>query len=261
MNLLSLLAVGVGGRRDRRLVRRLTGSTSSASRRASGSRRRRRLGDRHARRPARDPPRVRRRPALRCSSRWEDARPRDPSPSGTGRADRRLVAAAVVFGLAAGNHSLTLLLAPPIALFVLAVEPGSSGGRGSSPRASARRPSRPWSSSTSSCRSGRARSGAPLVYGQPATWDGFWYIALAEQFRGSLGDPFADLPAKVGDLVELANAQLGLLALASRSAFLVTAVAAPRYTLLTGVGARHHVLFNAVVRERRHRALLPRAGR
>ena len=39
-------------------------------------------------------------------------------------ADRRLVLAAVVFGLAAGNHSLTLLLAPAIALFVLAVEPG-----------------------------------------------------------------------------------------------------------------------------------------
>ena len=33
-------------------------------------------------------------------------------------------AAAVVFGLSVGNHSLTLLLAPPIGLFVLAVEPG-----------------------------------------------------------------------------------------------------------------------------------------
>ena len=30
----------------------------------------------------------------------------------------------VLFGLAAGNHSLTLLLVPPIALYVLAVEPG-----------------------------------------------------------------------------------------------------------------------------------------
>ena len=44
---------------------------------------------------------------------WED-----------GRRDRTLVAAAVVFGLAAGNHSLTLLLGPPIALYVLAVDPG-----------------------------------------------------------------------------------------------------------------------------------------
>src|SRR5918992_2150097 len=40
-----------------------------------------------------------------------------------GRRDRTLVAAAVVFGLAAGNHSLTLLLAPPIVLFVIAVDP------------------------------------------------------------------------------------------------------------------------------------------
>ena len=38
--------------------------------------------------------------------------------------DRRLVLAAVIFGLAVGNHSLTLLLVPPIALYVLATEPG-----------------------------------------------------------------------------------------------------------------------------------------
>ena len=43
------------------------------------------------------------------------------------RRDRTLVAIAVVFGLAAGNHSLTLLLAPPIALFVVAVEPAIIG--------------------------------------------------------------------------------------------------------------------------------------
>ena len=53
---------------------------------------------------------------------WED-RARDPDPERQARADRWLVAAAFVFGLAMGNHSLTLLLAPPIALFVFAVEP------------------------------------------------------------------------------------------------------------------------------------------
>ena len=42
---------------------------------------------------------------------------------------------------------------------------------------------------------------APLVYGTPDTWDGFWYIVLAEQFRGSVNDPFGDLPRKFGDLV------------------------------------------------------------
>src|SRR5439155_19906232 len=53
---------------------------------------------------------------------WEQAR-RAPV-SDTRRADRLLVLAAVLFGLAAGNHSLTLLLAPPIGLYVFAVEPG-----------------------------------------------------------------------------------------------------------------------------------------
>src|SRR5262245_30885277 len=50
--------------------------------------------------------------------RWEQARTDDPD-----RADRWLVAAAVATGLSMGNHSLTLLLAIPIALYVLAVEP------------------------------------------------------------------------------------------------------------------------------------------
>ena len=47
-----------------------------------------------------------------------------PMASTAAAIDRRLVLAAVVFGLAVGNHSLTLLLVPPIALYVLAVEPG-----------------------------------------------------------------------------------------------------------------------------------------
>ena len=57
--------------------------------------------------------------------RWHDAR-RDlgDDPTAQRRADRHLVLVAVLFGLAAGNHSLTLLLVPPIALFVLSVEPG-----------------------------------------------------------------------------------------------------------------------------------------
>jgi hypothetical protein len=85
---------------------------------------------------------------------------------------------------------------------------------------------------------------APLVYGKPATWEGFWYIALAEQFRGSLGNPFANLPGKLDDLVGFANAQLGLLALVVLPAFLVAARRAPRYTLLTGLTLLITVLFN-----------------
>lgn len=159
------------------------------------------------------------------------------------RVDRRLVLAAVLFGLAAGNHSLTLLLAPPIGLYVLSVEPGIW---------------RRWKLVLACLGAAFGtvalvylelpiRGGlvpAPLIYGQPATWDGFWYIALAEQFRGSLGNPFDNLSGKLGELVTFAREQLGLVALAIPPAFLIAARRAPRYTLLTGVALVITVLFN-----------------
>jgi len=162
------------------------------------------------------------------------------------RADRWLVLAAVIFGLAAGNHSLTLLLVPPIGLYVLAVEPGIW---------------RRWRFALG-CLAAAVltvalvylelplRGGlvpaltAPLVYARPTTWDGFWYIALAEQFRGSFGDPFADLGGKLGKLADLASTQYGFLTLAIPPAFVVAAIRAPRYTLLTGLAFVITVLFN-----------------
>ena len=176
---------------------------------------------------------------------WEQAR--RASMDDTRRADRLLLLAAVLFGLAAGNHSLTLLLVPPIGLYVLAVEPGIW---------------RRWRFALACLGAVAAtlvvvylelplRGGlvpaltAPLVYAKPATWDGFWYIALAEQFRGSLADPFANLGQKVDTLVGLASAQLGLVALAIPPAFIVAARRAPRYTLLTGLALLITVLFNA----------------
>jgi hypothetical protein len=174
--------------------------------------------------------------------RWEHAvREGEPEQE---RADRRLLLAAVIFGLAAGNHSLTLLLVPPVALYVLAVQPGIVR--------------RPWF--VLGCVAAAAgtvalvylelplRAGilrAPLVYGRPETWDGFWYISLAEQFRGSLSDPLADLPAKFGKLVELTSGQLGLLAVLLPPAFVVTLGRAPRFALLTGTAMLLTVLFNA----------------
>jgi Protein of unknown function (DUF2723) len=166
-----------------------------------------------------------------------------PMPSDRRGVDRRLILAAILFGLAAGNHSLTLLLIPPIGLYVLAVEPGI------------------WRRPRFVLTCGLAlvatvvlvflelpiRGGllpAPLIYGKPATWNGFWYIALAEQFRGSLGDPFADLPTKVNHLVTIANVQFGVLALAIPPAFIVAAKRAPRLTLLTGLAFVITVLFN-----------------
>ena len=175
--------------------------------------------------------------------RWADG-PHD----GIGRraTDRRLVLAAVVFGLAVGNHSLTLLLVPPIALYVLAVEPGIL-----------RRPG-----FVATCLGAAAvtivlvflelpiRGGlipAPLVYGEPGTWDGFWYIALAEQFRGSLGDVFGALPDKVfGPQGVLARGTLwfGPLLLVVPVAFIVSAIRAPRFTLLTGSAMLITLFFN-----------------
>ncbi|HET7181616.1 MAG TPA: DUF2723 domain-containing protein [Candidatus Limnocylindrales bacterium] len=158
-------------------------------------------------------------------------------------ADRRLVLAAVLFGLAEGNHSLTLLLAPPIALYVLAVEPGIL-----------RRPR-----FIGACLGAAAlamvvvflelpvRGGlipAPLIYGRPATWDGFWYVVFAQQFQGSVGDVFANLPQKLDKVLALADAQLGPLVFAVPVAFLVAAWKAPRYTLLTGLALVLTVLFN-----------------
>jgi 4-amino-4-deoxy-L-arabinose transferase-like glycosyltransferase len=157
--------------------------------------------------------------------------------------DRRLVIAAVVFGLSAGNHSLTLLLVPPIALYVLAVEPGIL-----------RRPLFIAACVVAAVLAVALvylelpiRGGllpAPLVYGKPATWDGFWYIALAEQFRGSVGNVFANLPGKLDDLVRRTSLELGPLALAILPAFIVTARSAPRYALLTGSAMVITLLFN-----------------
>jgi hypothetical protein len=176
--------------------------------------------------------------------RWQDARREiDDDPLAARRADRRLLLAAGLFGLAAGNHSLTLLLIPPIGLFVLAVEPGIW---------------RRWRLVIGCVAAALGtvalvylelpiRGGllpAPLIYGKPASWDGFWYIALAEQFRGSLDDPLGNLPDKLGKLATLAYVQFGLLAVALPPAFVVALRRAPRYMLLTGLALLITVLFN-----------------
>jgi Protein of unknown function (DUF2723) len=162
---------------------------------------------------------------------WED---RVVGETGTDRgADRFLVAAAIVFGLALGNHSLTLLLAPGIALFVLAVDPRSL-----------RRPG-PIAACVGALavtvvlvflelplRAGPFR--APMVYGRPETWDGFWYIVLAEQFRESVAGPLSDLPAKAAEAVRHITAAFGPLAGLIPIGFVATAIRRPAYALLTG---------------------------
>ncbi len=174
-----------------------------------------------------------------------DVHVRRPATDGPqDRGDRFLVAATLVFGLAVGNHSLTLLLAIPVGLYVLAVDP------------------RIW-------RRGRLilacvgvlaltvtlvylelplRAGpfrAALVYGTPNTWDGFKYIVLAEQFQGSLSDPFGELPRKFGELVSRTVTQFGILAPLIPVGFIATVVRRPRYALLTGSAAAITCFFAA----------------
>jgi hypothetical protein len=152
--------------------------------------------------------------------------------AGSPRADRWLVAAAALYGAMLGNHTLTILLAPGIALFVLAVDRrilrsprlvGLCAGAliGTTVAVYLELPI-------------RAAMGAPLVYGHPDTWAGFWYVVLGEQFRGDLVDPFGDLGRKVADLVRIVGDQLGALAVAVPAAFLLAALRRPRFVLLTG---------------------------
>ena len=113
------------------------------------------------------------------------------------RADRAIVLAAGVFGLAAANHALSLLLLPAIGLYVLAVEPGVlrrrsvvagalAVGLGTAALLYLEMP---------------LRAGpfpAPLVYGHPDTWSGFWQVVLARQFGSDVGGLLADPGGRVG---------------------------------------------------------------
>jgi hypothetical protein len=159
-------------------------------------------------------------------------------------AGRWLVAAAVVYAAATANHSLTLILAPAVGLYVLAVDPRII-----------RRPRL-----VAACVVALAgtlallylqlplRSGvfpAPLVYGRPHTWDGFWYVVLAEQFRGSFVDPFGNIGGKIGGLVDLTAAQLSWLAPLVPLGFLATVRREPRYALLSGLALGITVVFSS----------------
>ncbi len=157
---------------------------------------------------------------------WEDRRRR-----GLPGADRWLVGAAAAFGLAMANHSLTLLLAPGIALFLLVAEPGIlRRGRLIAVCAAALFGTAAVFYLELPL---RAATGAPFVYGHPDTWSGFWYVVLGQQFGGAITDPLG-LAGKVATVAVEAWRGLGLLAPLVPAAFLVTAVRRPRYALLTG---------------------------
>jgi len=183
--------------------------------------------------------------------RWEQARrgsPLDPAVlpvDDPARADRLLIAAAIVTGLAVGNHSLTLLLGPGVLLFVLAVD-----------REIVRRPRFVLANVAAFAiptvlvrfemvlRAGWLR--APFVYADPSTWTGFWYVTLGAQFHGWLTDPLADIPGRVEDLARMGIGQLGPLAPVVLVAFVVTAFRQPRYAVLTGTTLVLTCFFNSV---------------
>jgi transmembrane protein TMEM260 (protein O-mannosyltransferase) len=191
--------------------------------------------------------------------RWEDAARAGPAgppgraalgaralgPRAPGhRADRRLVLAAALFGVSLANHALTLLLAPAVGAYVLAVD-----------RSVFRRP-RPVLACAVAClgvaallylelplRAGPFR--APLVYGNPDTWSGFWAVVLARQFQGSFAGSLAELVGVVHAFLRLTVDQLGVLALLVIPAFVVTAIRRPAYALLSGVATLLTCLFAA----------------
>ena len=170
-----------------------------------------------------------------------DAAPGDPVTAR--RADRGIMLAAALFGVALANHGLTILLIPAVGLYVLAVDPEV-----------VRRP-RMVAGALVACFGVAGllylelplRAGpfpAPLVYGHPETWSGFWDVVLARQFQGDI-QGLADLPARAVDFARFAGSQLGILAWLVPPAFVVTALRFPRYALLSGVAVAITCLFAA----------------
>jgi hypothetical protein len=161
-----------------------------------------------------------------------------------GGGDRLLLVASVVFGISVANHSLTLLLALPIAAYVVTVDP-----------AILRR-----YRFVAAClltviattalvylelplRAGPFR--APLVYGTPNTWDGFWYVTLAEQFRGAIVDPFSDLGGKFAVLVKRTVTEFGWLSVLIPFGFFATVIRERAYAVLSGLALFGTVFFAA----------------
>jgi 4-amino-4-deoxy-L-arabinose transferase-like glycosyltransferase len=150
--------------------------------------------------------------------------------AGSRSAGRWLVAAAVVYGLSLGNHALTLLLAPGIAVFVFWVAPDIVW----------RQPRLVLISMAGLVLAAvlvylylplRSSMDPPLDYAGPATWDRFRYVVLGEQFQGSFGP----LPP-LGDIVSGVWAELvrdfGLLAPVALAGIGAGLVRHPRLTVL-----------------------------
>ncbi len=172
-----------------------------------------------------------------------DRRRRDPDEAVRARSGRWLVASAVVYGVAVANHSLALLLPPAIALFVFLAAP---------------RILLEWRL-VAACAIAlavtmvllfaelpiRAAMNAPLVYGHPDSVSGFQYVVLAEQFRGSLIDPLANLPQKYALVMNALADWLGPLGYLGLMGLGSSLFQRPRFVVLALVSAGVTCLFSA----------------
>jgi Protein of unknown function (DUF2723) len=165
---------------------------------------------------------------------WERRRSAD-DPGIRSHADRWLVAAAGVYGVALANHSLTLMLAPGIGLFVLAVAP---------------RMVLQWRLIIASAAlliatavafwlelPIRAAMHAPLVYAHPDTWNGFLYVITGQQFGGIPAGISADIGLKFAAVMKLLSGWLGPLGIVAVVGLTTSLVRRPRYVLLSLLAA------------------------
>jgi hypothetical protein len=146
-------------------------------------------------------------------------------------AGRWLVLAAGLYGLALGNHALTLLLAPGIAAYVLLVAPAIL---------------RRWRLVATCLVTTllvtvvvyaylplRSAMDPPLDYADPETWDAFWYVVLGQQFQGSFSPPaLSTLLSTVWDTLVRS---FGLLAVFIPAGVLAGLWRHPRLTVMTGL--------------------------
>jgi hypothetical protein len=172
-----------------------------------------------------------------------DKRRRSDEPATSARADRWLVAAAAIFGVAVTNHSLSVLLAPAVGIFVLVADPRVLlRGRtilacfavllGTMVVLFAELPI-------------RAAMHAPIVYGHPDTWSGFLYVILGQQFTGSLADPFGNLSDKYAGVMALFSGWLGPVGVLAVIGFGTSLIRRPRFVILTGLAAVAACIFSA----------------
>ncbi len=149
----------------------------------------------------------------------------------SGRAGRWLLAAAVCFGVSLGNHALTLLLAPGIALFVLAVAPTILWRR--------------WKL-VLGCAVAlavttvaiyayipiRASMHPPLDYAHPADWASFSYLVFGQQFTGTF-HAMPSLSAAIREVWGVLETNLGIGAFVALAGLVSGIWRRPRLMLLT----------------------------